>query len=113
MSVMRMSIAAAHGSECLEEISAYYLADEIRGMMRDFTIGVSDHQWKGQFGKLTLRQLANLLIHIAVLVNLTSFRKSKRGPKKPTPKRTKYKSKTHVSTARILAEARGTNKYLQ
>jgi IS4 transposase len=107
LSVVRAALAAVHGVECLEEISAYYVADEIRGMMRGMMVGISDEQWQRAFGRLSARQMTNALTALARHVDLECFRKSRRGPKRPRPKRTKFKSKTHVSTARILAESRG------
>lgn len=107
LSVVRTALAAAHGEECLDEISAYYVADEIRGMMRGMMVAISDKHWQRQFGKLTACQMANVLLMLAKRVNLKCFRKHRRGPKKPRPKRTRFKRKTHVSTARILAESRG------
>jgi IS4 transposase len=107
LSVVRTALAAAHGEHSVEDISAYYVADEIRGMMRGMMVAISDDRWKRQFATLTARQMANVLLGLAKRVKLRCFRKSRRGPKKPRPKRTKFKRKTHVSTARILAESRG------
>lgn len=107
LSVVRTAIATAHGEESLDDISAYYLADEIRGMMRGMMVAISDKHWQRQFGNRTEHQMANLLVALAKQVDLECFRKHRRGPKKPRPKRTKFKEKTHVSTARILEESRG------
>ena len=108
LSVVRTALAAAHGEECLEKISAYYIADEIGGMMRGMMVQIPDSQWQRQFGRRSAQQMANVLVALAKHVNLECFRKHPRGPKKPRPKRTKFKSKTHVATARILFESRGT-----
>lgn len=107
LSVVRTALAAAHGEACLHDISAYYVADEIRGMMRGMMIVISDEQWQRQFGTRSARQMSNILVTLAKRVDLACFCKHRRGPKKPTPKRTKFKRKGHVSTARILAESRG------
>lgn len=107
LSVTRTAIAAAHGPAILDDISAYYVADEIRGLMRGMSIAIPDVAWRRQFGGLKAVQMANVLLALARRVNLAYFRKHRRGPKKPHPKRTKYKRQTHVSTARILAESRG------
>lgn len=107
LSVTRTAIAAAHGPACLDEISAYYVADEIRGMMRGMSVAIPEAAWRRQFGALKSAQMANVLLALARRVNLACFRKHRRGPKKLRPKRTKYKRQTHVSTARILAESRG------
>lgn len=107
LSIVRSALAAAHGEECLDEISAYYVADEIRGMMRGMLIAIPDKQWERQFGNLTAKQMSNLLVHLAQRVKLECFRKYRRGPKRPPPPRKKYKGKPHVSTARLLAASRG------
>jgi len=107
LSVVRTALAAAHGEECNEEISAYYIADEIRGMMRGMMVAISNEHWQRQFGNLTACQMANVLMMLAKQVNLKCFRKHRRGPKKPKTRRTRFKRKTHVSTARILADSRG------
>jgi hypothetical protein len=70
-------------------------------------VAIPDKHWQRQFGQRTEHQLANVLLALAKQVDLESFRKTRRGPKKPRPKRTKYKKKTHVATARILEETRG------
>ena len=107
LSVLRTALAAAHGEKWVEQISAYYLADEIRGMMRGMTVAISPRDWQRAFGSLSARQMAKLLIDLAKRVRLECFRKTPRGPKKPRTKRTKFKGKGHVSTARILQESRG------
>jgi IS4 transposase len=107
LSIVRTALAAAHGEECLDEISAYYVADEIRGMMRGMMVVLSHDQWHHQFGNLTPRQMGNLLLKLAKKVNLACFRKYRRGPKRPPPPRTKHKRRPHVSTARVLAASRG------
>ena len=107
LSVVRAALAAVHSEESLDDISAYYVADEIRGMMRGMMVAISDEQWQRQFGNRSDRQMADLLLELAKRVNLECFRKHRRGPKKPRTQRTRFKRKTHVSTARILEESRG------
>lgn len=107
LNIARAALAAAHGEECLDEISAYYVADEIRGMMRGMLVAIPAEKWRRQFGKLTPRQMVNVLVALAKRVNLNCFRKYRRGPKKQPPPRKKYKRKPHVSTARVLAASRG------
>lgn len=106
LSVVRTAMAAAHGAAA-DDISAYYVADEIRGMMRGMMVAIPNEHWQRQFGQRTTTQMANLLLALAKQVDLESFRKHRRGPKKPRSKRTKFKRKRHVSTARILKESRG------
>jgi IS4 transposase len=107
LSTVRIALAASHGEECLDDISAYYVADEIRGMMRGMMVAIPHEKWQRQFRTLTPRQMANLLVALAKRVNLKCFRKYRRGPKKPPPPRKRHKRKPHVSTARVLATSRG------
>jgi IS4 transposase len=106
LSVVRTAMAAAHG-EAVDDISAYYVADEIRGMMRGMMVAIPDEHWQRQFGQRTAHQMANLLLALAKHVDLECFRKHRRGPKIPRRPRTKFKRKPHVSTARILEASRG------
>lgn len=108
LSVVRMALAAAHGEECLDEISAYYVADEIRGMMWGMTLAIPDDHWQRHFRPLSSRQMANVLLALARRVKLECFKKHRRGPKKPPPTRLKCKNQPHVSTARILAQRKQT-----
>jgi hypothetical protein len=50
--------------------------------------------------------MANVLPAFAQRVDVECFRKHRRGPKRPRPKRTKFRRQTHVSTAQISAESR-------
>lgn len=106
LSVVRTALAAAHG-EAVDDISAYYVADEIRGMMRGMMVVISDEHWQRQFSQRTAHQMANLLLALAKHVDLECFRKHRRGPKLPRRPRKKFKRKRHVSTARILEASRG------
>jgi IS4 transposase len=106
LSVVRTALAAAHG-EAAEDISAYYVDDEIRGMMRGMMVAIPDDRWQRHFGQKTAHQMVNLLLALAKQVDLKCFRKHRRGPKKPRSPRTKFKRQPHVSTARILAASRG------
>ena len=45
---------------------------------------------------------AALLKAIAARIDLRMIRKHKRGPKKPVPKRTRFKNEPHVSTKKLL-----------
>jgi IS4 transposase len=110
LSLARTALAAAHGPECLDNISAYYVADEIKGVMRGMEAALPEAIWKRQFGQRTTRQMIQLLLQLARQVMLEKFLKSPRGPKKKAPPRTRYKGKTHVATARILQQERRTTK---
>jgi len=101
MSVIQAALRAAHGEEVAEEVSFFYLCDEVAGTYRGLLIAISDEYWQRTYAELTPAQLARSLIRIAKQINLTRYRKHKRGPKKPKPALNK-KHRGHASTARIL-----------
>ncbi len=104
VSLMKAALRAVHGRKKVnEEVSGYYLSLEIQQTYDGMMIAVPDEHWI-VFGEMTDAQFARILKDLAGHVNLSKYRKHPRGPKKPPPKKTKYKNGGHVSTARILAE---------
>jgi hypothetical protein len=104
LSVVLAALRAVHGTETVQEkVSFYYLCDEVAGTHRG--LEVMEEYWARKYGSLSPRQLARELIRLARLVQLSRYRKHKRGPKKPVAKMNK-KHRGHVSTARVLAQCR-------
>jgi IS4 transposase len=102
LSVVLAALRAVHGAETVQEkVSFYYLCDEVAGNNRG--LEVMEEYWARKYGSLSPRQLARELIRLAKLVQLSRYRKHKRGPKKPVPKMNK-KHRGHIATARILAQ---------
>jgi hypothetical protein len=50
-----------------------------------------------------LTQFVEVRLQLAANVKFSKFRKHRRGPKKPRPKRNKCPNQPHVSTVRLLA----------
>jgi hypothetical protein len=104
--VVKAALRSAYGEEIVEEqISTYYLADEIAGTYRGLRIATPEAEWR-VLGELTSEEFANFLWEWAGMVTLALYRKSKRGSKKPPPPRQNDPKKPHVSTARLLAQRR-------
>jgi hypothetical protein len=104
LSVVLAALRSVHGVEAIrDKISFYYLCDEVAGTHRG--LEVMEDYWTRKYANLTPAALARELIRVAKLVRLDRYRKHKRGPKKPVPKMNK-KRRSHVSTARILAQRR-------
>jgi hypothetical protein len=104
LAVVKASLRAVHGVEKVqEEVSSYYLAEEVSGTYRGMMIALPAEQWE-VLRALSVSQLAGVLKELAGRVRLAAFRKHPRGPKKASPKRRSDPKKTHVSTARILAQ---------
>jgi hypothetical protein len=102
LSAVKAALRAEHGADVIEqEVSGYYLADEVAGTWRGMMIVLPGAYWTEQFARQTPRQLAQFLRQAARHVRLAAFRKHPRGLKRPPPKMNK-KDRGHVSTARIL-----------
>jgi hypothetical protein len=55
-----------------------------------------------EIAHLKTRAFAKLLKKIAAHVDLDQYRKSRRGPKKPPPTKSRYRNGGHVSTHKLL-----------
>jgi hypothetical protein len=103
LSVIKASLGSVYGPEVVEnELSGYYIADEISGTYRGMMIAIQNAQWV-QFRHATQTEFVQLLKQLAKNVRLSAFRKHPRGPKKPSAKRKVDPKHPHVSTARLIA----------
>jgi IS4 transposase len=102
LSVIQAALRTGASVEDADEVSIYYVCEEIAHTYRGLDLVLNDADWTREFASLTTVQLARRLEHIAAGVKLSRYRKHQRGPKKPPAKMNK-KQRNHVSTARILA----------
>ncbi|MEH1824874.1 MAG: transposase [Nostoc sp.] len=73
LSVVLAALRSIHGIKKIEqEVSSYYLADEIRGTYRGMMIAIPPSEWK-VFAKMNLIELANILRDLASRVNFSCF----------------------------------------
>ena len=120
---MLAALRTVHGIEKIEqEVSSYYLADEIRGTYRGMMIArqrvarvprvvatvegaIPPQEWE-IFGPMNFIELTNILKDLATHVNLAVFMSHPRGPKKHRRKfkRIRPSKRPHVSTAKILSK---------
>src|SRR3954469_7856951 len=103
LGVVRGALRSVHGVEAVEEVSGYYLADEIAGTHRGMMIAIPEDEWVA-FAGLTASALGEILKGLAAKVRLSTLRKHRRGAKRPQPKRASGAKVSHVSTAKLLAE---------
>ena len=104
LSLIKTAIAAAHKKpELAENLSTYFIALEISESWSGFRIAINDSEFRKLEGEQTPSSIAQRLITIGKDVNLKRMLKSKRGPKKPPPKRKSGNRGNHVATSRILA----------
>jgi hypothetical protein len=104
VALLKAALRAVHGAERITtKVSAYYLALEIQQTHRGMMVALPLPLWE-RFATLTAKGMAAVLRAMAGHVQLERYRKTTRGPKKPPPKRTKYKNGEHVATFRVIAD---------
>jgi len=112
LTVVKAAMGSVHGADKIEAgISNYYLADEIRRVYDGMMIAIPPAQWQ-PFAQLDLDTTCQLLQQLAAQIELSKFRSHPRGEKKKVPKPKCQKNKPHVSTARLLAQAKTAQKAL-
>jgi hypothetical protein len=103
---LKAALRNVHGEAVVEERgSTYLLTNEIAGTYQGMRIALPAEQWT-IFHTISPEEIANLLWEWAGFVRLSRYPKSKRGPKKPPPKREHDPKKPHASPARLLANRR-------
>lgn len=101
VSVMKAAMSAEHGEKKADEISGYYLGLEIEETYDGMMVAIPEAEWT-IFRTMSLKEFAEALKGMARQMDLDKYRRSKRGEKKPKPKRTQYRNGGHVSTHKIL-----------
>ena len=102
LSTVKGALRSVHGEEeVADEVSGYYVADEIQMTRRGMMIAIPEDEWV-VFHDLPPVELAEVLVSLARSVSLPKLRKHPRGPKKPKPKKQSGAKIKHVATAKIL-----------
>lgn len=101
VAVIKAALRAVHGETAEEETSGYYLALEIEQTYDGMMVAIPPAEWV-PLGRMTVKQFAKLLRKMAEQVDLSLYRKSVRGLKKPPSKKSRYKHGGHVSTHKRL-----------
>jgi len=102
LSTIKAALRSVHGEEKVaEEVSGYYVADEIQMTHRGMMIAIPEDEWV-VFHDLPAVELAEISVSLARSVPLPKLRKHPRGPKKPKPEKQSGAKIKHVATAKIL-----------
>jgi len=102
LAVVLAALRGVHGEERVdEEVSLYYIANEIETTYHGMMIAIPAPEWD-LFYSMSLVDLATILLELAQGIRLQTIRKSPRRPKKPRPQGKKPARKGHVSTAKLL-----------
>jgi IS4 transposase len=84
-----------------DELSTYYLADEIAGTWRGMMVVLPEPFWKQRFADLTAVELAEVLKNLAGQVDISKYRR-RSASRKRSARKPPCQPGSHVSTARIL-----------
>jgi IS4 transposase len=103
VAVLKAALRATHGEEQADEMSAYYMALEIKQVHEGMMIALPPDEWT-IFRVMSVAEFAAQLKEMAAHMDLGLYRKSKRGPKKPPPPMDQYRNGGHVSTYKILRD---------
>ncbi len=113
LSIIQSAIETAHDIQPgkSEQISLYYVVNEIKTTYEGMVIAVPEEEWNG-CQSTSPKQVAQLLLEIAANVTVAKYRKHPRGPKKAVKKGyvAAHVARSHVSTARILDSANSSKK---
>ncbi len=101
VAVLKAALRATHGVEQADEMSAYYMALEIKQVQAGMMIALPPEQW-AIFRAMSVSEFATHLKEMAAHMDLDRYRKSKRGPKKPPRPKDQYRNGGHVSTDKLL-----------
>lgn len=102
LAVIMAALRVAHPDTDIEqEVSTYYIANEMANMAESLNTIVDPDDWL-PIAQASPAALALWLVTLAGRAQLRKYRKHARGKKKPKPARTHNPAKPHVSTARLL-----------
>ncbi len=99
--VLLAALYAEHDQEDVDQMSQYQVALDIASPMKGMLTAINEDEWT-ELTPQSPTGIARFLRQISRHVNVRSYRKSVRGPKKPPPKRKRCKKGAHVSTHRLL-----------
>jgi hypothetical protein len=102
--VVFASLYAEHDEESVDAVSHHAMSVEISRFSDGMLVVLEDTFWGRLLGQ-TSEELVERLREFSRRIDLTRYRKSRRGPKKKVVKPPRTRPKTHVSTAKILKQA--------
>lgn len=100
LSLVKASVEVVHGADVAEELSVYYMAEEVATTYHGMCIAITPTEFAKRFSKLTPADLAEELKQMAAHIELRRYRRKRRGPKNKPPDR--HGSYQHVSTQKLL-----------
>jgi IS4 transposase len=104
--VVKAALRSAHCAATIEtKLSDYHLMQDVAVTYVGMDIAVEDRAW-AVYRRMSLKEFAAALVKMAHRVSLKRYPKSKRGPKKPQPRKKSGRRNHHIAIARVLAKRR-------
>lgn len=104
LAVAKRLLSEAHGPDLWDELSGYYVTDEVSFNYRAVESLVGERGW-ARLSELPARTFWAWCQEVASRVRPWALTKNRpRGPKRPKPRRISGKRRPHYSTHRLLAE---------
>jgi Transposase DDE domain len=107
LAVVMAALRSVHGETIDQELSLYYVANDIAQTYHGMMIAIPEDEWR-VFSRMRPTEMVTTLRELAQKVRLPAYRKSPRGPKKPRPKHEGTTKASHVSTAKLLSNLKVT-----
>jgi hypothetical protein len=106
LATIKAALRAVHGAGKVEAgLSWYYLVEDVQATYRGLSIAIEPDYWQ-QWRDFSTPQLAQHLLELAAQVNLKTFLKQPRSPKRKKPPLIVDRNHRHLSTQRLLEEKR-------
>lgn len=104
LAVVQRALEAQHGWEAVQELSYYQVVYDVDHAWVGMDIAVPTPLW-AFIRRASAGKMGEWLLAVAKLVPMQHYTRSKRGPKRPQPKRQSGKHHQHVSIKRLLDQA--------
>jgi hypothetical protein len=101
--VLLASLYAEHEQEDVDAMSQYNVSIDVVSPMEGMATAINEDEWATLVPSL-VHAFADFLRTVSRRVDVRSYRKAVRGPKKPPPQRKRCKSGTHISSHRLLEQ---------
>jgi hypothetical protein len=106
LATVKAALRAVHGAGKVEAgLSWYYLVEDVQATYRGLSIAIEPDYWQ-QWRDFATPQLAQHLLELAAQVDLKTFLKQPRSPKRKKPPLIVDRKHRHLSTQRLLEEKR-------
>ena len=105
LAVLKGNLRVAHGVEVAAEVSDFALVDEVAEVYPGMMLAVPAARWP-KLSRSRATTVSKLLNELAERVPVHRLFRSRRGPKKPRPKRSSGRRNPHVSNKKLLDRRR-------